>query len=80
MGYMNCQTFTISSCFARPMLSSAILSRDILALAVLRHEKRDEISRRWQSWRFDDATRYLVVGSQRVNNYFVKLLISYHSC
>ena len=71
MGYMNCQTFTISSCFARPMLSSAILTyswRDISALAVLRHEKRDEISRRWQSWRFDDATRYLVVGSQRVKS------------
>ena len=36
-------------------------------LAVLRHEKRDEISRRWQSWRIDDAMRYLGVGSQRVN-------------
>ena len=38
-----------------------------IKLAGLRHEKRDEISQGWQSWRFDDATRYLRVGSQRVN-------------
>ena len=73
MGYKNCQTFTISSCFAQLMLSSAILTlswQDISSLAVLRQEKRDEISRRWQSWCFDDATRYLVVGSQRVKILF----------
>ena len=52
MGYMNCQTFTISSCFARPMLSSAILSRKV-----------GEISRRWQFCDMKNATRYLVIGN-----------------
>ena len=29
---------------------------------------KNATSRRWQSWRFNDATRYLVVGSQRVKD------------
>ena len=51
MGYMNCQIFTISSCFARLMLSSAILT------------KVGEIFLRWQFCDMENATKYLVVGS-----------------
>ena len=65
-----CLTYAMSSCFARRILASAILTYswpDISGLAVWRHEKRDKIFRGRQHWLFDDVTRYLVVGSQRVN-------------